>query len=147
KTFKIKKMKTTTKLILTCLCTILSLNLFSQESSGIIHYTATINKTHVDNFLAELKQKDMPMKIKQGVVEMYMNATPDEYILNFLKGESFYYHNPSLESEENYNIGSKAGKNSYYTKISNLRIIEISPTLGNIAQNPLNWQITGKSKI
>lgn len=146
KTFKIKKMKTTSKLILICLCIIIPLNIFSQESSGIIQYTATIKKTHVDNFLAELKQKDMPMQIKQGVVEMYMNATPDEYILNFINGESFYYHNPSLESEENYNIGSKAGKNSYYTDISNIRIIEISPTLGNIAQKPLNWEISGKSK-
>ena len=119
---------------------------YAQVSSGVVNYTGVINQTYVDSFLTDLEQKDLPMNIKQGVVDIYTNATPDEYVLNFKEEESYYYHKPALEVEEEYNIGSKAGKNSYYTSNASDTIVEMSAYLGNIAHEPLDWEITGNKK-
>lgn len=119
----------------------------AQDKSGIITYKGVINQKHVDSFLTDLKaKKDVPMHIKQGVVSMYMNATPDEYKLNFKNEESYYYKIPALDAGENYNMGSKAGKNPYYINNGTNTIIEMSSSLGNIAHSPLDWKITRKTK-
>lgn len=117
----------------------------AQEQSGIITYQAIINETYVDSFLTDLKQKDIPMNIKQGVVDMYSNATPDDYVLNFKNGESYYYHVPSLQVKDGLTMGSSAGTNSYYTNNEEQTIIE-KGSLGYIAHNPLDWEITNKTK-
>lgn len=124
-----------------------SSTLYAQHKSGIINYRGVINKKHVDSFLTDLNaKKDVPMHIKQGVVDMYNNARPDEFVLNFKNEESYYYHDPSLNIEGEYNIGSKAGTNSYYTNNTTNVVIEMSQSLGNIVHNPLNWEITNKTK-
>lgn len=116
---------------------------FSQSSIGIVNYQGVMNQKHVTTFLEELEsKKDIPMHIKQSVVEMYVNATPDDFILNFRKGESYYYHVPALE--ESYNVGSKAGTNPFY--VSGDTIVESSISLGALAYNPLDWKITNKTK-
>ena len=124
----------------------LSSTLYAQHTSGIVNYRGVINKKHVDSFLTDLNsKKDVPMHIKQGVAKMYNNATPDDYVLNFKNEESYYYHIPALE-EEAYNVGSKAGTVPYYTNSATDTIIEMSPTLGNIVHEPLEWEITNKKK-
>lgn len=136
------------KNIILCLCIAITTNIFAQNKSGVIEYKGVINQKYVDSFLTDLKQKDIPMNIKQGVVDMYSNTTPDEYVLNFKNEESYYYYNPPLDIDEQpYNVGSKAGLNSFYTNNTTDSIIEISQYLGNIAHNPLDWEITNKTKI
>lgn len=133
--------------VLFCLIVFLTSIVYAQNKSGIVSYRAVINQKYVDSFLTTIKtNKEMPMNIKQGVVDMYQNATPDEYFLNFKNEESYYYYNPPLDREEGYNIGSKAGRNSYYTDNSNNSIIEMNQYLGNIKHNPINWKVTNKTK-
>ena len=128
------------------LCISLTSTLYAQNHSGIITYRGVINTKHVDNFLSELKHQDIPMHIKQGVVEMYMNAVPDEYVLNFKNDESYFYHQPKLETNDGLTMGSKAGTNSYYTNNGTGDIIE-SSSLGYVSHKPLDWEITNQTKI
>lgn len=122
-------------------------SIYAQYQEGIIEYRGVINKKYVDSFLTDIKQKNIPMNIKQGVIDTYLNATPDEFVLNFKNKESYYYINAPLDVEEGYNIGSNAGRNPFYTNNSTNTIIEQSPYLGNISHNPIDWEITTKTKI
>ena len=120
----------------------------SQQDKGIVEYRAEINKTHVDSFLTALNsKKDVPMHIKQGVRQMYLESTPDDYVLTFKNHESYFYHQPNLDGDGVYNIGSKAGSNPFYFNSSKNSIVESSASLGKIAKDELNWKILKKSKI
>ena len=85
------------------------------------------------------------MAIRQKVVDAYTNAEPEEFILNFKNHESYYYKKPDLE-QGRFNIGSRAGSTPYYTNNASDSIIEMSRSLGNIAVEPIDWEITGKTK-
>src|SRR5690606_9377555 len=112
----------------------------------IINYTGVIKQNHIDDFINELKEKkEVPMHVKQQVVEWYRDATPDNFVLNYIGMESYYYHVPGLE-EKAYNIGSKAGRTPYYTNNKTDTIIEMTLSLGNIYVKPLNWKITQETK-
>lgn len=125
-----------------------SVSFYGQHFSGIVTYTGVINQKYVDSFLTDLnQQQDVPMNIKQGVADWYLNAGEDEYFLHFNDGESYYYHNPTLAQQESYDIGSKAGTNPFYTRSATNTIIESSKSLGNIAHEPLDWQLVNQSKI
>lgn len=65
-------------------------------------------------------------------------------MLNFKNNESYFYYKPSLDAEEVDNVGSRAGKIPYYTNNSTDTIIGMTGILGNIAHDPLNWEITKK---
>lgn len=129
------------------ICALLAtVGLFAQQETAIITYKGMINQKYVDSFLTDLKRKEMPMNIKQSVVDMYQNASPDLFILNIRGDESFYTYDPALEIEGEYNIGSKAGKNPYYTNNNTDLILESSSALGNVSHEPLEWRITKKTK-
>ena len=121
---------------------------YSQNTKAIIEYKAVINETYVDSFLTDLEsKKDVPKHIKEEVRKVYKEAEPDEYVLNIKNGESYFYYEPKLDIETStYNVGSKAGENSYYTNTSNGSIIEYNPYLGNIQHEKLNWQVTKDTK-
>lgn len=134
------------KSILLCLFIAIATTAHTQNTTGIITYKGVINKKHVDSFLIAFKaKKEVPMNVKQGVVAMYRNAKPDEYKLNFKKAESYYYHIPTLETNEGYNMGSKAGRTPFYTNKGTNTIIGMS-RLGNIVHQPIDWDITRKTK-
>ncbi|MFC6860555.1 GLPGLI family protein [Zunongwangia atlantica] len=120
---------------------------YAQKTTAIVEYKAVINETYVDSFLTDLENKeDVPKHIKDGVKKMYKEAIPDEYILNIKNGESYFYYEPKLDIETStYNVGSKAGKNAYFTNKKN-DIFEYSPSLGNIILKKLDWKITKDSK-
>lgn len=119
----------------------------AQNVSGIIKYTGTVNKVYVDSFLTDLRHKDIPMDVKQTVVEAYNNAMPEEFVLHFTAEESYYYHLPSLVTPDGIiNIGSMANTNSIYTNNTQSSIIESDPYVGNIAHEALEWEITNKTK-
>lgn len=119
---------------------------YGQSLSGIIQYEGVINQKYVDSFLTDLNQKDIPMNIKQGVADMYLNASKDEYFLHFMDEESFFYHNPTLAQLETYDAGSRVGKTSFYTNKKTDTIVEATSSLGKIAHQPLDWKITSKTK-
>ncbi|WP_336128174.1 GLPGLI family protein [Mesoflavibacter sp. CH_XMU1422-2] len=120
-------------------------NFQNNDIKGIVKYKALINTKYVDSFIKDLEKKeDLPMHIKQGVVDMYRNAQPDEFNLFFKDGKSYYSLIPKLDTDEGYNIGSKANKNSYFTSTTD--IIEESSYFGNIKHNPLDWEITNNTK-
>ena len=124
---------------------LISLHLHAQDASGIITYKGVVNKKFVDSFLVDIQQKDIPMANKQRLADILRNAKPDEFILNFKNGESYYYYQPSLE-QEGFNMGSRAGTTPYYTNNITDKIIQMSGSLGYIAHKPLDWKITGKTK-
>lgn len=125
---------------------LISGSLFAQEKTAIITYKGMINEKYVDSFLTDIKKKDIPMSIKQSVVDMYENATPDLFILEIKGEESFYHYDPALNVDGEYNIGSKAGKNPYYTNNKSGLILESSSVLGKISHEPLKWKITKQTK-
>lgn len=119
----------------------------AQDVSAIIQYQGVINKKYVDSFLTEIKkQKEVPMSIKQNVVDMYKNAIPDDYILNIKNYQSYYYNVPFLNTDGEYNMGSTAGTNPYYTNNSTNSVIDINPYVGNVLMNPLDWDISSNIK-
>ncbi|MCM5662586.1 GLPGLI family protein [Galbibacter mesophilus] len=133
------------KFIFIFFCFAFSVVISAQEKLGIIEYRGVINQKYVDSFLIALdRKKDITMHVKQIVVGNFRNATPDDFVLNFKNEESYYYHIPILE--ESYNVGSKAGLNSYYTNNGNQTVIEESPSLGNVAHKSLDWKITQETK-
>ena len=119
---------------------------YAQTGSGIVTYKGVINQKYVDSFLTDLNQKDIPMNIKQGVADMYLNASEDEYLLHFKDDESYFYHNPTLAQLETYDAGSGAGTTPFYTNNTKEIIIEESHSLGKIALPSLEWSITSKTK-
>lgn len=128
----------------------ISLPLFAQQSikRAVIKYQGEINEKYVDSFLSEIKaNKDMPMHVKQGVIDIYQNATPDIFHLNIKNDKAYYFYEESLDPLEGYNIGSKAGRNDYYTSLNDRAMIEGSPSLGYIKHNYLDWTVTGETKI
>lgn len=133
------------KQIIVFFCIVFSLTIVAQTQSGSIKYQGIINKKHVDSFLVAIEKQELPMHVKQAVVAMYRDATPDEYVLNFKNEESYYYYEAPLEEAE-YNVGSKAGKNSYYNNNKTNSIIEMGTYFGNIAHAPLDWELTNKTK-
>lgn len=129
------------------LCIALTFNGYTQDRSGIITYKGVVNEIFVDSFLTALKaKKDLPMGVKQRVTDDFLNATPDDFVLNFKNNESYFYYKPSLNAEEGYNMGSRAGTTPYYTNNATDTIIGMTRYLGNIAHDPLNWDITNKTK-
>ena len=101
---------------------------FAQTGSGIVTYKGVINQKYVDSFLTDLNQKDIPMNIKQGVADMYLNASEDEYLLHFNDEESYFFHSPTLAQLETYDAGSGAGSTPFYANNKKEIIIEDSPT-------------------
>ncbi|MGY5847964.1 GLPGLI family protein [Salegentibacter sp. HM20] len=121
----------------------------AQINQAIIKYEGAINEKYVESFLNELKEKDIPMSAKQGVIKMYENATPDHFFLNIDGDQSYYYLDKTLESDlsaESYNVGSKAGTTAYFTNNSNDLIIEFSNALGNINHQALEWELSQEKK-
>lgn len=117
---------------------------FSQSVEGVIEYTASINTSHSEKTIKDLeKNKDIPQHIKSEVIDMYKNAQPEQYKLVFLKNESFFNHEAILNVDGTYNMGSKAGTNSFYT--NETKVIEYS-ILGYIQKEPLEWNITSEKK-
>lgn len=127
---------------------VMTSTVYSQNKSGIITYKGEVNQKYVDSFLTALKaKKDVAMHTKQGVVEMYHNATPEKFVLNFKDEESYYYNIPTLEDTgEGLKMGSNAGTIPFYTNNDTDTIVEMGQTLGFVAYNPLDWQITNKTK-
>lgn len=122
-------------------------SVFGQNHSGIITYKGEINQIYVDSFLTALNEKkEVPMHVKQGVVNMYSNAIPEEFLLSFNGNESYYYNIPTLKPAQGYNIGSNAGTDPYYTNNLTDTIIEITQVLGNISHKPLDWEIKNETK-
>ncbi|EMY81070.1 hypothetical protein pgond44_08677 [Psychroflexus gondwanensis ACAM 44] len=121
---------------------------FSQVQSGIINYTAEMNLKHKKEFIEGIKEKeDLAMNIKQQVINHYKNAESDYYELHFNEDESYYFHDPSLRQDASYNIGSKAGLDSYYQNTNSSLIIEDSRIFNFVAHQPLDWMITNNSKM
>ena len=120
-------------------------SLQAQNQSGIINYKGVVNEKFVDSFLTVIAQEKMPMATKQGVVNALKNAKPEEFILNFKNGESYYENVPDLQ-EEGTIMGSRAGITPVYTNNATNLIIEMTGSLGNIAREPINWEITNKTK-
>lgn len=125
---------------------LLSFSIYSQDQSGVITYKGVINQTYVDSFLTNINQKDIPMNIKQGVADMYLNAGEDEYFLNFKDEESYFYHNPTLAQLETYDVGSTVGRNPVYTNSAANFMVETSRSLGNFARNALDWKLINETK-
>ena len=124
---------------------VFSLNIQAQNQTGIITYKGVVNEKFVDSFLTAYEQEKVPMAVKQRIVNAFKNAEPEEFILNFSNEESYYYNKPKLEQEA-YNMGSRAGTIPYYTNSATDKIIEMNMSLGNISHEPLNWEITNKTK-
>lgn len=124
---------------------LISLNLHAQDRNGIITYKGVVNQKFVDSFLVDIKQQDIPMASKQRLVDAMRNAKPEEFILNFKNGESYYYNKPALE-QEGFNMGSRAGTTPYYINNTTDTIIRMSRSLGYIAHKPIDWKITNKTK-
>lgn len=124
----------------------LSYSIYAQSTTGIITYKGVINQTYVDSFLTDLNQQDIPMNIKQGVADMYLNAGEDEFFLNFKDQESYYYHNPTLAQLETYDVGSRAGRNPVYVNLATNSIVEASRALGNVGREPLDWELINETK-
>lgn len=124
----------------------LSCSFYAQSNSGIITYRGVINQTYVDSFLTDLNQKDIPMNIKQGVADMYLNASEDEYFLHISNEESYFYHNTPVDYWDSYDAGSRAGTNPFYTNTETDTIVGESSSLGRIAHQPLEWELTNKTK-
>lgn len=121
----------------------------AQVDRAIIKYKGVINQKYVESFLSDLQKQDIPMSAKQNVTKMYKNATPDLFYLNIKKNESYYYHDKILESDllaEEYNVGSKAGTNAFYTNNTDDLIIGFSNALGNIKHSTLDWKLTEEKK-
>lgn len=135
--------------IMVCLLVVVAstVHVSAQNQSGIITYRGVINQAYVDSFLTDLNQKDVPMNIKQGVADMYLNASEDEYFLHFENGESYFYHNAPVDYWESYDAGSKVGTNPFYSNHKTDTIVEESLSLGRIARQPLKWKLTNKTKI
>ncbi len=125
--------------------TVFSLNLQAQNQSGVITYKGEVNQKFVDSFITAYEQKNVPMAVKQRLIDAMRNAKPEEFKLNFKNDESYYYNVPSLEQDGLY-VGSRAGVTPYYTSNSTDTIIEMSRALGNIALQPIEWEITNKTK-
>lgn len=119
--------------------------IYAQNQSGIITYKSEVNEKFVDSFLTAYEQKKVPMAVKQTLVNAMRNAKPEEFKLNFKNDESYYYNIPDLKQEGVY-VGSRAGVTPYYTSNSTDTIIEMSRALGNIALQPIEWEITNKTK-
>ncbi|MCQ0110352.1 GLPGLI family protein [Zhouia amylolytica] len=137
-------MKELLKNIICLMCVVVISSANAQSVKGIINYRGEINEKYVDSFLTALEaKKEVPMHVKQTVVSWYRDATPDDFVLNFKGGESYYYNVPALE-EEGYNVGSKADLSPYYTKGDT--IISGTSSLGNILEKPLDWKITQDTK-
>ena len=117
----------------------------AQSQSGTINYRGVVNEKFVDSFLTAYAQVKDPMAVKQRVVHSMKNAKPEEFILNFKNGESYYENVPELQ-EEGTNMGSRAGITPYYTNNVKNMIIEMSGSLGNIAREPIEWEITRETK-
>lgn len=132
--------------MLLCLSICFTVSFYGQGSSGIITYRGVINQTYVDSFLTDLNQKDIPMNIKQGVADMYLNASEDEYFLHFENEESYFYHNTPVDFWESYDAGSKVGTSPFYTNNKTDTIVEESGSLGRIAHQPLEWELTNQTK-
>lgn len=129
------------------LCGLVATFCFAQNNSATITYKGEINPRYVDSFLTALQNnKDVPMAAKKQVADMYYNAQPEDFILNIHAQESYYYLDPTLEKEDGYNIGSYADKAPFYTNTSEGKIIRISPTIGLVSLEPLEWNLTGKTK-
>jgi len=122
-----------------------SLNLQAQHQTGIITYEGVVNEKFVDSFLTAYKLEKRPMAVKQRVVDAMRNAKPEEFILNFQNNESYFYNIPDLE-QEGFNMGSRAGTIPYYTNSVTDTIIELNKHLGYIALEPVDWEITNKTK-
>jgi GLPGLI family protein len=120
---------------------------FSQVQSGIINYTAQMNIEHKKEFIEDIKKKDIDMNTKQSVIQMYKNAESDYYELHFTDNEAYYFKDESLELEEAYNIGSKAGLFPYYNDSETNKIIELNSMMGNISHEPLDWKTTNETKM
>ncbi|MCD8421327.1 GLPGLI family protein [Tenacibaculum finnmarkense] len=136
------------KRILILFCLMLSLACFAQKKSGIVKYKAEVNKKYVDSFLVALKKdKKTAMHIKQGVIQMFRNSTPDEFILSFKNEESYYHHIPKLKNEVGFSMGSRAGTMPYYTNNKTNAIIEISRALGATSHKSLDWKVNNKTKM
>ena len=137
--------KYVTNLKISLFLILISLNLQAQDQSGIITYKGVVNEKFVDSFLTAYEQEERPMAVKQRVVDAMRNAKPEEFILNFKNDESYYYNKPDL-GQEGSNMGSRAGVTPYYTNNATDTIIEMTRSLGKIALQPLNWEITNKTK-
>lgn len=125
---------------------LISLNIQAQNQTGSITYKGVVNEKFVDSFLTDVKQQDIPMAIKQRMIATLNDAKPEEFILNFENDESYYYQNPTLDDQEEYNMGSRAGLTPYYTNNSTHQIIEVNQYLGNIGHEPIDWEVTNKTK-
>lgn len=117
----------------------------AQYQSGSINYRGVVNEKFVDSFLTAYAQVKDPMAVKQRVVHSIKNAKPEEFILNFKNGESYYENVPELQ-EEGTSMGSRAGITPYYTNNAKNMIIEMSGSFGNIAREPIEWEITSETK-
>jgi GLPGLI family protein len=120
---------------------------FFQVQSGIINDTAEMNIEHKKEFIEGIKKEDSPMRIKKQVIDFYENAEPDYYELHFTDNEAYYFKDESLEREETYNIGSKAGLFPYYNDSETNKIIELNSMMGNISHEPLDWKTTNETKM
>ena len=135
--------------IIVCLFIGFNVTTNAQVNHAIIKYKGVINEKYVESFLSDLQKKDIPVSAKQNVAKMYKNATPDLFYLNIKTNESYYYHDKTLESDllaEEYNVGSKAGTNEFYTNNKKDQIVEFSNALGNIQHSPLDWKLTDEKK-
>ena len=134
-----------TKSILSFCFVFICFSLQAQDQAGIITYKGVVNETFVDSFITDIKQQDIPMSVKQGVIAKLTGAEPEEFILNFKNGESYYYNQPNLE-QEGFNMGSRAGITPFYTNNATDTIIAMTRSLGNISHKPIAWEITDKTK-
>lgn len=122
-------------------------NVKAQEQKGIITYEGRLNIKYKDSFLKALERKpNMPMHIKQGVVDMYMNATPIDIKLEFEGDESYCYPVKVLNDESSYNMGTSVCINDFYTNIISKKTIKLSDYLGYILCDPLDWNITNNMR-
>lgn len=125
---------------------LMSLNLQAQNQTGIITYKGVINEKFVDSFLTAYEQEKRPMAVKQRVVDAFRNAKPEEFILNFKNEESYYYKKPTLNDQGGFNMGSRAGSIPYYTNNATDIIIEMNEYMDYIVHEPIDWEITNKTK-
>ncbi|WP_417360673.1 GLPGLI family protein [Galbibacter sp.] len=105
-----------------------------------------MNEKYIESFTKAVEsKKEVPMHIKQLVIQEYRNATPEDFELNFNNEESYYYLIPSLD-EKGYNIGSNSDTSPYYTNNATHSLIYSSLTFGDVANKPLEWEITQETK-
>ncbi|WP_417363022.1 hypothetical protein [Galbibacter sp.] len=136
-------MKKLLKTVLFACAMVVISNVYTQDISGIVRYKGMLNRKYVDSFITAIEsKKEVSMHIKQIVADGHLNATPDEYTLNIKGEESYYYMEPKL-SENPYDVGSKAGGNSFYTKKDS---IITESTIGYILHKPINWEISQETK-